>query len=128
MHRLFIALLMIFSVATGAVAPTHSARIAIASQEITSTHGSQHSIAYATSGSCRENRFCAGSDRLCYIVCFGTATWLAPEQAGTATDTVAAIWALPGTPNVDGLGPERNERPPNDGLAESHRLPTRTPN
>jgi hypothetical protein len=127
MHRLFIALLMIFP-SPRELWPRHTAR-ALPSPRKRQRRHTDRSIPSHTPVPAPAAKivFCAGSDRLCYIVCLGTATWLAPEQAGTATDIVAAIWPLPGTPNLDGLGPGRNERPPNDGLAESHRLPARTP-
>jgi hypothetical protein len=128
MHRLFLGLLMIFSfVAMAMAVPTHSARMATVSQGMASKHVSQHSIAHTVPNSCQEYGVCGASDALCSFVCSGMATWLAPEQLANATGPVAAILIPPETPNLNGLGPERTERPPDDGLAENMCRRARTP-
>lgn len=120
MHRLLVALLMILSFATSAVATqAHGGGMASVAQASASMpHASRHSAAHAEPEACPENQACGAGDGLCYLACWGMVTWLAPDQPGNSIRPVAAIWALPQPPAPDGLGPGRNERPPNEGLAE----------
>ena len=128
MRRLFIALLMILSFVTVAlVAPAHGARMATFSQTIASEHEAPHRTVYSVLEACQEDRICSGSDGFCDFVCSGMGYWFLSDQPGNAFQPTSARWALPQTPNLAGLSPERNERPPNPSLAENQWLHKRTP-
>ena len=128
MRRLFIAVLMIFSFVTVALAvPAHGARMATVAQTIASKHEAPHRTAYSSPEACQEDRICSGSDGFCYFVCSGMGSWFVSDQPGNAIQPTSARWALPETTNLAGLSPERNERPPNPSLAENQWLHKRTP-
>jgi hypothetical protein len=119
MQRLLVTMLMLLSFAAVALTvPALGARMASNSYAMSSEHGSQRADADAAGQTCQELRICEGSDAFCYALCSGATNWLAPASPANAAAATAAIWAFPETPNRAGLGPARNERPPNDGLAE----------
>lgn len=127
MHGIFFALLMTFSlVVVATAAPMHSARIAIVPQEMASKHVSLHSVAHTVPASCQTYGACGASESLCDFICSGNATWLTRGQPVNAIDPVAVTLMLPETPNVEGHGPKRTERPPDDGLTENTYRAVRT--
>jgi hypothetical protein len=120
MQRLLVTMLMLFSFAAVALTvPAFGARMASNTPVMSLEHGSRHADADAAGEACEEQRACAENDAICYALCAaGTALWVAPASPANAAAATAAIWAFPEAPNRAGLGPARNERPPNDGLAE----------
>ena len=119
MQRLFIALLMLLSFDSVALTvPALGARMASNSHAMISEHGSQHPAADTAAVPCQEHRICNGNNAFCYALCSGMTHWLAPKAPTNATAPTAAIWSITEMPDLAGIGPARNERPPNDGLAE----------
>ena len=129
MQRLFIALLMLLSFASVALTvPALGARMASNSHAMISEHGSQRAAADAAAEACQEHRICNGNDGFCYALCSGMGHWLAPKSPTNAAASTAAIWSFTEMPDLAGLGPARNERPPPPTvLLNASGLPSRTP-
>jgi len=118
MHRLLFDLLLIFSsVGVAVLASAHGARMAAETQVMESKHVSQHSMAKTAGSSCEKYQDCKTSDALCSFVCAGMVTLFTPEKTANNSVPLAPIRAVLETLFLDGLGPQRTERPPDNCLS-----------
>ncbi|MAM41256.1 MAG: hypothetical protein CL949_22745 [Erythrobacter sp.] len=119
-HRLFAIVLTLLSLlaATGA-APAHTLGMAATGQEMaTMPHASGAVSACEAMQDCRDAQGCNADSGLCFLVCAGLKTWLVQEPVAQAPILLAASWMPSKVPGLDGIDPERTDRPPDEGLSE----------
>lgn len=114
MHRQFLNLLVFLAFVTASVAAPACLQNMMATVHHTDsmTHVSETTTCCEEAGNCEGGKGCDTEDGLCYLVCSGMKTSLVHEQVSPGFAFASAGWVLSEMPSLEGLGPERNDRPP----------------